>query len=787
MQLTQKRSEVSTNVEGQSQVIGVMSGNKASFVLSHDIYSSDRVIEAVLREVSCNAMDSHIEAGNANPIEVTLPTIESPMLIIEDQGIGLTKSDVFRLMGNYFSSDSENRKKATGYYGLGSKSPFAYCDMFSIEAVKDGVKSLVQAYENENGEYELVETGSLKVVSPNGVKIIVPSKVSDIEEFKKAAVKVFSFSMVSPHVNNNEEVRESIKKARKALYIESLALAEKESESSVIVNIDSSYLSKEDTETINEQGTNHLVYGGVSYPMNFEKIVAKVKKTISKVDANILCSISHRLLWVNIEKTAIQVSPSREVIQYSEANCRAIAELALQSYKKKLKEIRVMAEKSKFDAKDALLDLVGSHVFMQICKDVVGVPYEVQKSNIEGVKLTIVDGSARTRSEVFSSGLGKARVVKRIFIIRTHRALTNDHVSRFHRNALLVTINGYQSLPDDEKKIKLQAVLDDLGNPSEYLTHEDFSSVVIQKSVKGVKRRLKMDGIQVHCSKSLREGSGKDIYHISQSSITSEAVYKMAEESPVIYSERRLQMGTRSLSAVENLMSAMVEITGQTTMVLYNKDFSARAEKDPENFIHYTTYIKNYLASIAGTEDEVRVMKEIQQFYGDVASLKYKNYTSAPTYNSFHGTEEDLQAFNDYYKDIREALSLGRFSKNAMKYICGVSHRVSVNDEDRAALSGFFKHYDAMKSIKTKIQKMGCDGYLFSNLTIELLQEITIVGDLNEKFEASIAELSHEFQVLVKKVNSIYPGCVRTQDENGDDDKKAEAEFIAKLLKADNI
>ena len=45
-------------------------------ILSDSLYS-DKVM-AVIRELSTNAYDSHISAGNKNPFKVTLPTAANP-------------------------------------------------------------------------------------------------------------------------------------------------------------------------------------------------------------------------------------------------------------------------------------------------------------------------------------------------------------------------------------------------------------------------------------------------------------------------------------------------------------------------------------------------------------------------------------------------------------------------------------------------------------------------------------------------------------------------------------
>jgi hypothetical protein len=51
-------------------------------------------LAAVIREYPINALDSHIEAGNTNPIKITTPNVLSPLFVVEDEGIGLSVDEL---------------------------------------------------------------------------------------------------------------------------------------------------------------------------------------------------------------------------------------------------------------------------------------------------------------------------------------------------------------------------------------------------------------------------------------------------------------------------------------------------------------------------------------------------------------------------------------------------------------------------------------------------------------------------------------------------------------------
>ena len=100
-------------------------------VLRNQLYSDK--YKAVLREYSTNGVDAHVEAGiPERPIEVTLPTLLSPLLKIRDFGSALTEQEVHEIYAFYGESTKRNTNSQTGMLGIGSKSAFAYGDNFVI-------------------------------------------------------------------------------------------------------------------------------------------------------------------------------------------------------------------------------------------------------------------------------------------------------------------------------------------------------------------------------------------------------------------------------------------------------------------------------------------------------------------------------------------------------------------------------------------------------------------------------------------------------------------------------
>lgn len=168
-------------------------------ILSSGLYSDKTA--AVLREVGCNAADSHIVSGQPDrPIEVKLPNSLDREFYIKDYGVGLGHEEVTGLFTTYFSSNKAESNEVTGAFGLGSKSPFSYTDTFSITAVKAGIRRFYTAHLGSNGSpvISLLEQSEASADWPSGVMVTFPVDPADVSEFHTKAQKVFQRFRVTP-------------------------------------------------------------------------------------------------------------------------------------------------------------------------------------------------------------------------------------------------------------------------------------------------------------------------------------------------------------------------------------------------------------------------------------------------------------------------------------------------------------------------------------------------------------------------------------------------------------
>ncbi|MHB1826333.1 MAG: ATP-binding protein [Steroidobacteraceae bacterium] len=186
----------------EAQTTFAMEATSEAFrILSSGLYSDK--ISAVLREVSCNALDAHVVAGTPDlPIEVQLPTVLDSTLRIRDNGPGLDELQMVDIYTRYFKSDKRQSNDLIGGKGLGSKSPFCYIDSFNVTAVQNGEKRMYVAHVGAQGVPVLSLMGRAPADAdwPHGLEVSFPVKPKDITEFHIKAAMIFRWFRVLPRI-----------------------------------------------------------------------------------------------------------------------------------------------------------------------------------------------------------------------------------------------------------------------------------------------------------------------------------------------------------------------------------------------------------------------------------------------------------------------------------------------------------------------------------------------------------------------------------------------------------
>jgi hypothetical protein len=185
---------------------------KSFQILSSGLYANK--IRAIIRELSCNAVDSHTAAGRADqPFEVHLPSQLEPWFSIKDFGVGLSHDEVIRIYTTYFESTKTSSNEFIGALGLGSKSPFSYTTNFAVTAIKNGQCGVYTAFINEQGVPSIALMQSSTTDEPNGVEVkFGVDDRSDFDKFLAEAQDIFSWFAVKPLVQGRQSYQVTARK-----------------------------------------------------------------------------------------------------------------------------------------------------------------------------------------------------------------------------------------------------------------------------------------------------------------------------------------------------------------------------------------------------------------------------------------------------------------------------------------------------------------------------------------------------------------------------------------------
>jgi hypothetical protein len=170
MKLDVAVNEVVLSNTGATGEFKIRNSAKAFKILSDGLYSNK--IRAIIRELSCNAIDSHMAAGKKGvPFEVHLPSTMEPWFSVRDYGIGLSGDQVVNIYTTYFESTKTDSNDYIGALGLGSKSPFSYTENFTITAIKNGIQRIYSAFINQAGIPCVAEMSEQLTDEGNGVEV----------------------------------------------------------------------------------------------------------------------------------------------------------------------------------------------------------------------------------------------------------------------------------------------------------------------------------------------------------------------------------------------------------------------------------------------------------------------------------------------------------------------------------------------------------------------------------------------------------------------------------------
>jgi hypothetical protein len=194
--------DVESTLTGESIEMGIDKDSLKKVILMMTRLYADPEM-AVIREYSTNAFDSHVEAGQTMPIEVTTPNQLSPFFKVRDYGVGLDADDIRNIYSQYGASTKTDSDDFVGQLGLGCKSALAYTDQFTVRGIKNGVCIQVVVSRTEDGGGNMTIVDEYPTDEAQGVEIVVP--VKGFSRMDTKAATFFRFWTKGTVLVNGEE------------------------------------------------------------------------------------------------------------------------------------------------------------------------------------------------------------------------------------------------------------------------------------------------------------------------------------------------------------------------------------------------------------------------------------------------------------------------------------------------------------------------------------------------------------------------------------------------------
>lgn len=269
-------------------------------LFTKNVYSNP--IGTVVREITSNCFDSHVEAKVNAPVRIKKSVDgESGTHYISfiDYGVGMSPDRVENVYGVYFESTKRVDNTQIGGFGIGGKTPLAYKrstgagegeydNSFYVITIFDKVKYYYCVYEGaESPEWSLMHQEATK--EGNGTEIRIPVLEKDVETFAKEMV-------------------------RQLYYFENIIFEgfEDTYQETILSNTYQIVRGKNFLFRGTEYATNvHVCLGRVAYPLDFSILG--------------LNSYDYRLpIALRLEVGDINVTVSRESLDYSEATIKML-------------------------------------------------------------------------------------------------------------------------------------------------------------------------------------------------------------------------------------------------------------------------------------------------------------------------------------------------------------------------------------------------------------------------------------------------------------------------------
>lgn len=210
-ELTQ--TDILVGQKSTTRSFGVSDDPMLMSMLSTGFYQNP--LRTMIQEVMFNAWDAH-RMGNCQHRPIDIYINDTTGLIIRDYGPGIEPGEnddnMHDIYCMYGGSTKRGQKNQTGGFGLGSKSPFAYTESFTVTSHFGGMKNmyLISRVSDSNGGKPGMTSLVRVPTTETGLMVTVPLKAGHMDKAYEYVKDILFLSGIKAMVHNADEPDEFI-------------------------------------------------------------------------------------------------------------------------------------------------------------------------------------------------------------------------------------------------------------------------------------------------------------------------------------------------------------------------------------------------------------------------------------------------------------------------------------------------------------------------------------------------------------------------------------------------
>lgn len=210
-ELTQ--TDILVGQKSTTRSFGVSDDPMLMSMLSTGFYQNP--LRTMIQEVMFNAWDAH-RMGNCQHRPIDIYINDTSGLIIRDYGPGIEPGEnddnMHDIYCMYGGSTKRGQKNQTGGFGLGSKSPFAYTETFTVTSHFGGMKNmyLISRVSDSNGGKPGMTSLIRVPTTETGLMVTVPLKAGHMDRAYEYVKDILFLSGIKAMIHNADEPDEFV-------------------------------------------------------------------------------------------------------------------------------------------------------------------------------------------------------------------------------------------------------------------------------------------------------------------------------------------------------------------------------------------------------------------------------------------------------------------------------------------------------------------------------------------------------------------------------------------------